>query len=78
MFIEFYRFGRSEGVQVGPVQSTFGVLGTWTTVFHDEGDPVGMYLIISRFLIRASNFIIFRSVLATKGSGYRIDKYLRC
>ena len=47
MFIEFYCFGRSEGVQVGPVQSTFGVLGTWTTVFHDEGDPVGMYLIIS-------------------------------
>ena len=57
MFIEFYRFGRSEGVQVGPVQSTFGVLGTWTTVFHDEGDPVGMYLIISRFLIHRPKII---------------------
>lgn len=33
----------SLGVQIGAVQSTFGVLGTWTTVFHDEGDPVGMY-----------------------------------
>ncbi|KAJ7572207.1 hypothetical protein C8J56DRAFT_54560 [Mycena floridula] len=27
----------SEGIQLGPL----GILGTWTTVFHDEGDPVG-------------------------------------
>lgn len=33
----------SEGVQIGPVQSTYGVLGTWTTVFHDTGDPVGPF-----------------------------------
>ncbi|KAH8113503.1 hypothetical protein DFH11DRAFT_304122 [Phellopilus nigrolimitatus] len=33
----------SEGVQIGPAQSTFGVLGTWTTVFHDEQDPIGPF-----------------------------------
>ncbi|KDQ50483.1 hypothetical protein JAAARDRAFT_141889 [Jaapia argillacea MUCL 33604] len=31
----------SEGVQIGGVRSPFGVLGSWTTVFHDEHDPVG-------------------------------------
>jgi len=31
----------SEGVQIGNVQSGYGVLGTWTTVFHEEGDPFG-------------------------------------
>ncbi|KAF7980623.1 hypothetical protein HWV62_37414 [Athelia sp. TMB] len=30
----------SEGVQVGGVRSLFGVLGSWTTVFHDVSDPV--------------------------------------
>ena len=30
----------SAGVQIGAVQSRFGVLGSWTTVIHD-GDPVG-------------------------------------
>lgn len=33
----------SEGVQVGGVRSLFGVLGSWTTVFHDAADPVGQY-----------------------------------
>lgn len=31
----------SEGVQVGGLRSTFGVLGSWTTIFHDADDPVG-------------------------------------
>lgn len=31
----------SEGVQVGGLRSSFGVLGIWTTIFHDEHDPVG-------------------------------------
>ncbi|KAH9949791.1 hypothetical protein B0H21DRAFT_725996 [Amylocystis lapponica] len=33
----------SEGVQVAGVRSTFGVLGTWTTVHHDRHDPVGPF-----------------------------------
>ncbi|KAF8881908.1 hypothetical protein BD779DRAFT_1473206 [Infundibulicybe gibba] len=33
----------SEGVQVGGARSAFGVLGAWTTVFHDAGDPVGPF-----------------------------------
>ena len=31
----------SEGVQIGVVRSTFGVLGTWTTVHHHRHDPIG-------------------------------------
>ncbi|KXN87255.1 hypothetical protein AN958_09031 [Leucoagaricus sp. SymC.cos] len=31
----------SVGIQVGGVGSSFGVLGSWTTVFHDADDPVG-------------------------------------
>ncbi|KAF8963017.1 hypothetical protein BDZ97DRAFT_1822636 [Flammula alnicola] len=31
----------SEGVQVGGLRSDFGVLGSWTTIFHDADDPVG-------------------------------------
>ncbi|KAH9044592.1 hypothetical protein EDB85DRAFT_2070730 [Lactarius pseudohatsudake] len=30
-----------DGVQVGGVRSSYGVLGSWTTVFHDHRDPVG-------------------------------------
>ncbi|KAJ4477280.1 hypothetical protein J3R30DRAFT_3657755 [Lentinula aciculospora] len=33
----------SEGVQVGGIRSSYGVLGSWTTIFHDEGDPVGPF-----------------------------------
>jgi len=33
----------SEGVQVGGIGSTFGVLGSWTTIFHDSDDPVGPF-----------------------------------
>jgi hypothetical protein len=31
----------SEGIQIGGVRSAFGVLGSWTTVFHERNDPVG-------------------------------------
>lgn len=31
----------SEGVQIGGLRSSFGVLGAWTTIFHDSDDPVG-------------------------------------
>ena len=30
-----------EGVQVGGLGSSFGILGSWTTIFHDLDDPVG-------------------------------------
>ena len=30
-----------EGVQVGGLGSSFGILGSWTTTYHDEDDPVG-------------------------------------
>ncbi|OBZ68817.1 hypothetical protein A0H81_11237 [Grifola frondosa] len=33
----------SEGVQIGCVRSSFGVLGAWTTVSHDRPDPVGPF-----------------------------------
>lgn len=33
----------SEGVQVGGVRSSFGILGAWTTVHHDRLDPVGPF-----------------------------------
>lgn len=37
------RLRSSEGIQVGNVRSLFGVLGTWTTVTHDEHDPFGAF-----------------------------------
>ncbi|KAJ3714166.1 hypothetical protein C8R42DRAFT_726657 [Lentinula raphanica] len=33
----------SEGIQVGGIRSSYGVLGSWTTIFHDEDDPVGPF-----------------------------------
>ncbi|KDR83208.1 hypothetical protein GALMADRAFT_113420 [Galerina marginata CBS 339.88] len=33
----------SEGIQIGGLQSSFGVLGSWTTIFHDGDDPVGPF-----------------------------------
>ncbi|KAG2370238.1 hypothetical protein BDR07DRAFT_1476235 [Suillus spraguei] len=33
----------SEGVQVGGIASAFGVIGTWTGIHHDHGDPVGPF-----------------------------------
>ncbi|OCH87969.1 hypothetical protein OBBRIDRAFT_758996 [Obba rivulosa] len=33
----------SEGVQIGGVRSTFGVLGSWTTAQHNRSDPVGPF-----------------------------------
>ena len=37
-----------EGVQVGGVRSYFGVLGSWTTIFHEQHDPVGKSLLVLR------------------------------
>lgn len=34
----------SSGVQVGGLGSFYGVLGSWTTIFHDTDDPVGEYV----------------------------------
>ncbi|TFK52690.1 hypothetical protein OE88DRAFT_1658096 [Heliocybe sulcata] len=33
----------SEGIQIGGVRSPYGVLGSWTTVFHDAHDPIGPF-----------------------------------
>ncbi|KAF8651974.1 hypothetical protein AX16_004617 [Volvariella volvacea WC 439] len=33
----------SEGVQIGGIRSQYGVLGAWTTIFHDRDDPVGPF-----------------------------------
>jgi hypothetical protein len=33
----------SEGVQIGGIASAFGVIGTWTGIRHDRGDPVGPF-----------------------------------
>ncbi|KAK0221470.1 hypothetical protein IW262DRAFT_1459675 [Armillaria fumosa] len=33
----------SEGIQVGGLRSLYGVLGTWTTTFHNTNDPVGPF-----------------------------------
>ena len=37
----FTKSSSSIGIQVGGVGSSYGVLGSWTTVMHDEEDPVG-------------------------------------
>ncbi|KAG2010019.1 hypothetical protein CC2G_012878 [Coprinopsis cinerea AmutBmut pab1-1] len=33
----------SDGVQVGGIRSEYGVLGAWTTIFHDPDDPIGPF-----------------------------------
>ncbi|KAJ3512975.1 hypothetical protein NLJ89_g3219 [Agrocybe chaxingu] len=33
----------SEGIQIGGLQSGYGVLGSWSTIFHDSDDPVGPF-----------------------------------
>ncbi|KAH9841702.1 uncharacterized protein C8Q71DRAFT_738338 [Rhodofomes roseus] len=33
----------SEGIQIGGVRSSYGVLGSWTTVHHEAHDPVGPF-----------------------------------
>ncbi len=43
-------FYSSEGVQVGGLRSAFGVLGSWTTIFHDADDPVGKWRIFIEVL----------------------------
>ncbi len=46
MYSLYSKTGRcsSEGIQIGNVRSIYGVLGAWTTVQHDRGDPVGTFL----------------------------------
>ncbi|KAF7791513.1 hypothetical protein EIP86_002529 [Pleurotus ostreatoroseus] len=34
----------SEGIQVGSVRSAYGVLGSWSTTLHEQGDPVGPFV----------------------------------
>ena len=56
----------SEGVQVGGVRSVFGVLGSWTTVYHENLDPVGERICtMSTPLFLKS--IFSRTFLATQG-----------
>ncbi|KAH9936501.1 uncharacterized protein B0H18DRAFT_974101 [Fomitopsis serialis] len=33
----------SEGIQIGGVRSSYGILGSWTTVHHEPHDPVGPF-----------------------------------
>ncbi|KAF9458738.1 hypothetical protein BDZ94DRAFT_1269931 [Collybia nuda] len=33
----------SDGAQIGNIASGFGVVGVWTTVSHDQGDPIGPF-----------------------------------
>ncbi|KAF9522585.1 hypothetical protein CPB83DRAFT_864245 [Crepidotus variabilis] len=33
----------SEGIQIGGLHSAYGILGSWTTIFHDAEDPVGPF-----------------------------------
>ncbi|KAF9263005.1 hypothetical protein L218DRAFT_375211 [Marasmius fiardii PR-910] len=37
-----------EGVQIGGIRSAYGILGTWTTIFHDDDDPVGPFWLRKR------------------------------
>ncbi|TDL17728.1 hypothetical protein BD410DRAFT_882839 [Rickenella mellea] len=42
----------SEGIQIGAVRSEYGVLGTWTTVSHDDDDPVGPFWLRKKHILR--------------------------
>ncbi|PFH51222.1 hypothetical protein AMATHDRAFT_75080 [Amanita thiersii Skay4041] len=33
----------SVGVQIGGLRSAYGIIGAWTTIFHDDGDPIGPF-----------------------------------
>jgi hypothetical protein len=39
--VSYPRSQSCNGVQVGGVRSSYGVLGSWTTAFHHPDDPVG-------------------------------------
>lgn len=55
----------SEGIQIGGIRSSYGVLGSWTTVFHDDDDPVGALLKIS-VPVESTYLITFdRTILVT-------------
>ena len=57
-------YSSSEGVQIANVQSGYGILGTWTTVFHEDGDPVGKYMYCSPRRRKYTYDTTFRSILA--------------
>ncbi|KJA14492.1 hypothetical protein HYPSUDRAFT_49120 [Hypholoma sublateritium FD-334 SS-4] len=38
----------SSGIQVGGLRSSFGVLGSWTTIFHEDDDPIGPFWLCKR------------------------------
>ncbi|KAK1231211.1 hypothetical protein PQX77_005681 [Marasmius sp. AFHP31] len=44
-----------EGVQVGGIKSAYGVLGAWTTIFHDVEDPVGPFWLRKEYDIEAED-----------------------
>jgi hypothetical protein len=53
----FFISSSCEGIQVGGVRSSYGILGSWTTVFHEPLDPVGMFSVL-RFVGFELNAII--------------------
>ena len=58
-------------MQIGAVQSVYGVLGTWTTSFHEVGDPVGELLMLFFTCVSASKAILFgRSYVVAEGARY--------
>lgn len=44
LYLYLASFSSIHAIQIGGVGSVYGALGTWTTVIHDEDDPVGQYL----------------------------------
>ncbi|KAH6912817.1 hypothetical protein BKA70DRAFT_1184121 [Coprinopsis sp. MPI-PUGE-AT-0042] len=59
----------SDGVQVGGLRSEYGVLGCWTTRFHEPDDPVGESAVIqpeSGAKLTIANHA--RSILATQSA----------
>uniref|UniRef100_A0A8H7XQU9 Protein kinase domain-containing protein n=1 Tax=Psilocybe cubensis TaxID=181762 RepID=A0A8H7XQU9_PSICU len=53
----------SEGIQVGGIRSSYGVLGSWTTVFHDFDDPVDLLLITNGFAFTLKLNLALRRIL---------------
>ncbi|KAK7054423.1 hypothetical protein VNI00_003621 [Paramarasmius palmivorus] len=58
-----------EGVQVGGLRSAFGVLGAWTTIFHDRDDPVGASPSFLSLIPNADVGVLRRTVLVKKAFG---------
>lgn len=49
----------STGVQVGGLRASYGALGSWTTVSHDNDDPAGTFSDIILHSMRQSQVSIF-------------------